>query len=99
MSVCEIKNKSNDQRDGGGKLEATFHIQSSRITESPKNQIIKLSHLWVFCSRKKILQVEFNEDSRQSSPKSYIKAPVYSASGPWVSHKSTAPMGGGGTQC
>lgn len=98
MSACEIKNKSNDQRDGGGTLEATFHIQSSHITESPKNQIIKLSHLWVFCSRKKILQVEFDEESRQSSLKPYIKAPVCSAAGHWVSPKSTPPMGGGGTQ-
>lgn len=98
MSVCEIKNKSNDQRDGGGKLEATFHIQPPHITESPKNQITKLSHLWVFCSREKILQVEFDEESRQSSLKSYIKSPVCSASVHWVSHKSTPPMRGGVTQ-
>lgn len=53
MSACEIKNKSNDQSDLEGGLEATFHIQSPRITESPKNQIIKLYHLLVFCSREK----------------------------------------------
>jgi hypothetical protein len=42
--------------------------------------------------------VEFDEESRQSSLKSYIKSPVCSASVHWVSHKSTPPMRGGVTQ-
>lgn len=93
--MCEIKNKSNDQRDGGGKLEATFHIQSPHITESPKNQIIKLSHLWVFCSREKFCRWNLmkNPGSPAWSPTSKPQCVVLLAIG--FLTKALYPLGEG----